>query len=64
MSGTDGNNHGIYFGYKPLKCKTKLNPILYVSKEAYYSDKLLADLQNIELRLIDCDEIGKMSAKT
>jgi len=45
MSGTDGNNHGIYFGYKLLKSQTKLEPILYVSKEAHYSNKRLADLQ-------------------
>ncbi len=61
MSGTDGNNHGIYFGYKLLKGQTRLDPILYVSKEAHYSNKRLADLQNIELRLIDCDEMGRMS---
>lgn len=60
MSGTDGNNHGIYFGYKLLKGKTQIDPILYVSKEAHYSNKRLADLQNIDMRLIDCDRMGRM----
>ncbi len=60
MSGTDGNNHGIYFGYKLLKRQTGLEPILYVSRESHYSNKRLADMQNIEVRLIDCDKMGRM----
>ena len=59
-SGTDGNNHGIYFGAKLLKNETGQEPILYVSKESHYSNKRLADLQNIECRLIDCDKMGRM----
>ncbi len=35
MSGTDGNNHGIYFGYKLLERATGLKPILYVSTESH-----------------------------
>lgn len=33
-SGTDGNNHGIYFGRKYLESKSSLEPIIYVSEEA------------------------------
>lgn len=60
MSGTDGNNHGIYFGYNYLKSLSKETPILYVSEESHYSNKRLAHLQNIETRLIPCDEYGAM----
>jgi len=60
MSGTDGNMHGMYFGTKQLLAQTKMLPICYVSEEAHYSIKKLADLQNLELRLIKCDESGKM----
>ena len=31
MSGTDGNNHGLYFGVNYLKKKTGMMPIAYVS---------------------------------
>ncbi|MCX5715285.1 MAG: aminotransferase class V-fold PLP-dependent enzyme [Candidatus Omnitrophica bacterium] len=60
MSGTDGNNHGMYFGVKQLLGETKMLPICYVSAEAHYSIKKLADLQNLELRIIKTDETGKM----
>ncbi|MCK9614098.1 MAG: aminotransferase class V-fold PLP-dependent enzyme [Candidatus Omnitrophica bacterium] len=60
MSGTDGNMHGMYFGVKQLLSQTKMLPICYVSEEAHYSIKKLADLQNLELRLIKADESGKM----
>lgn len=60
MSGTDGNAHGMYFGVKQLQSETKTLPICYVSEEAHYSIKKLADLQNLELRLIKADESGKM----
>ncbi|SFG67822.1 pyridoxal-dependent decarboxylase [Oribacterium sp. WCC10] len=60
FSGTDGNNHGIYFGANYLKKKTQKNPILYVSEEAHYSSKRLADLQNLELRIIPADVKGCM----
>lgn len=59
-SGTDGNNHGIYFGAKYLKNKTQLEPVVYVSDEAHYSNMRLADLQNLELRLIKSDAMGRM----
>ncbi|MFA5181164.1 MAG: aminotransferase class V-fold PLP-dependent enzyme [Syntrophales bacterium] len=59
-SGTDGNNHGIYFGVKYLLAKTKKRPIIYVSEEAHYSIKKLADLQNLELKLIPADKMGHM----
>lgn len=60
-SGTDGNNHGIYFGNTILKQKGK--PIMYVSKDAHYSNARLADLQGIELCFVDSDEEGKMEPK-
>lgn len=59
-SGTDGNMHGMYFGVKQLLGETKTLPICYVSEEAHYSIKKVADLQNLELRLIKADERGKM----
>jgi len=60
FSGTDGNNHGIYFGAKYLETKTKKKPILYVSDAAHYSSRRLADLQNLEMRLIPSDVHGRM----
>ena len=62
-SGTDGNNHGIYFGRKNLQKKSTLDPIIYVSEEAHYSIKKLADVQNTELRLIKTDKMGAMDLK-
>ena len=59
-SGTDGNNHGIYFGANYLKNKTKLEPIVYVSDEAHYSNMRLAHLQNLEVKLIKSDPMGRM----
>ena len=59
-SGTDGNNHGIYFGANYLKNKTKLEPVVYVSDEAHYSNMRLAHLQNLEMRLIKSDAMGRM----
>lgn len=59
-SGTDGNNHGVYFGKKVLQAKSNLPPIAYVSEEAHYSIKKLADVQGIELRLIKADPMGRM----
>lgn len=63
FSGTDGNNHGIYFGAKYLEHMTEQKPIVYVSKEAHYSNMRLCDLQNLELRLIDTDKLGRMDPK-
>ncbi|MCR4819138.1 MAG: aminotransferase class V-fold PLP-dependent enzyme [Fretibacterium sp.] len=60
FSGTDGNDHGIYFGSKYLEKKTKQKPIVYVSDAAHYSNMRLADLQNLELRLIPADVHGRM----
>jgi histidine decarboxylase len=62
-SGTDGNNHGIYFGVKYLLSKSSLKPVLYVSEEAHYSIKKLGDLQNLEMRLIPADVKGQMDIK-
>ncbi len=59
-SGTDGNNHGIYFGANYLRNKTKLEPIVYVSDEAHYSNMRLAHLQNLEVKLIKSDPMGRM----
>jgi histidine decarboxylase len=60
FSGTDGNNHGIYFGVKYLLSKSKLKPVLYVSEEAHYSIKKLGDLQNLDMRFIRADIKGRM----
>ncbi len=59
-SGTDGNNHGIYFGANYLRNKTGLQPILYVSDEAHYSNMRLAHLQNLDIRLVKSDAMGRM----
>lgn len=61
-SGSDGNNHGIYFGANCLKHQTGLEPILYVSDEAHYSNMRLAHLQNLETRLVRSDDMGRMMA--
>lgn len=60
MSGTDGNNHGIYFGVNYLKRKTGKMPIVYVSDEAHYSNYRLCDLQHLEVRLVKSDSMGRM----
>lgn len=59
-SGTDGNNHGIYFGAKYLYNKTGKKPIVYVSDEAHYSNMRICDLQNLDVRLIKSDAMGRM----
>lgn len=59
-SGTDGNNHGIYFGANYLKHQTQLEPIAYVSDEAHYSNMRLAHLQNLDIKLIKSDAMGRM----
>lgn len=58
--GTDGNNHGIYFGRKHLQAESPLPPVIYVSEEAHYSIKKLADVQNSELRLVKAKDMGQM----
>lgn len=60
FSGTDGNDHGIYFGAKYLEKKTKQKPVMYVSDAAHYSNMRLADLQNLDLVLVPADEHGRM----
>ena len=60
FSGTDGNNHGLYFGAKYLERKTGKKPVLYVSDAAHYSSRRLADLQNLDMRLIPSDVHGRM----
>ena len=60
QSGTDGNNHGIYFGANDLYNRTGKLPIVYVSDEAHYSNMRLCDLQNLEVRLIKSDAMGRM----
>ena len=60
MSGTDGNNHGIYFGVNYLKRKTGKMPVVYVSDEAHYSNYRLCDLQYLEVRLVKSDSMGRM----
>ena len=60
FSGTDGNNHGLYFGAKYLEKKTHRKPVVYVSDAAHYSSRRLADLQNLDLALISSDVHGRM----
>ena len=60
MSGTDGNNHGIYFGVNYLKHLTGKQPVVYVSDEAHYSNYRLCDLQHLDVRLIKSDDMGRM----
>lgn len=60
MSGTDGNNHGIYFGVNYLKKNTGKMPIIYVSDEAHYSNYRLCDLQHLDVKLIKSDAMGRM----
>ncbi len=62
MSGTDGNNHGIYFGVNYLKKKTGKMPVVYVSDEAHYSNYRLCDLQHLDVRLVGSDPMGRMIA--
>ncbi len=62
-SGTDGNSHGMYFGKKYLQSKSDKPPIVYVSEEAHYSIKKLADVQGMELRLIKADTMGRIDVR-
>ena len=59
-SGTDGNNHGIYFGANDLYNRTGKTPIVYVSDEAHYSNMRLCDLQHLDVRLVKSDPMGRM----
>lgn len=58
--GTDGNNHGVYFGVNHLRSLSSEPVIVYVSEEAHYSIKKIADLQNLEMRLISANVRGEM----
>ena len=60
FSGTDGNNHGLYFGAKYREKKTQKRPVVYVSESAHYSSRRLADMQNLEMKLIPSDVHGRM----
>lgn len=60
LSGSQGNNLGIYFGSRLLIKQTGLTPILYVSSEAHYSIKQLAELQQLETRVIQTQIDGQM----
>ena len=62
-SGTDGNQHGMYFGARYLLSKMPQRPVVYVSEEAHYSVKKLADVHNLELRLIPVDIMGHMDVR-
>lgn len=58
--GTDGNNHGVYFGKKILWERTGELPIVYTSAEAHYSNMRLADLQGLQVKRIPADAEGRM----
>ncbi|GGZ88291.1 aminotransferase class V-fold PLP-dependent enzyme [Novosphingobium arvoryzae] len=59
-SGTDGNNHGIYFGVNCLRAQSEDPPIVYVSQEAHYSIKKLTHLQQLDMRMIPTNIRGEM----
>lgn len=59
-SGTDGNMHAMYFGVNYIKSKVKTLPIVYVSAEAHYSIKRIADVMNLEIRIIPALPMGQM----
>ncbi|NTU57774.1 MAG: aminotransferase class V-fold PLP-dependent enzyme [Chlorobiaceae bacterium] len=58
--GTDGNNHGIYFGVNALSSYGDTKPILYVSEEAHYSIKRLGELQGLDMRQIPTNVRGEI----
>lgn len=60
FSGTDGNNHGIYFGVNYLQNTFGNMPAIYVSDEAHYSVVRLADIQNLDIHIIKSDSMGRM----
>ena len=45
-----------------MKKKTGKMPVAYVSDEAHYSNYRLCDVQNLDVRLIKSDEMGRMIA--
>ena len=48
-------------GYPELvRNQTQLEPVLYVSDEAHYSNMRLAHLQNLDMRLVASDSMGRM----
>ncbi len=58
--GTDGNNHGIYFGVNALRSQSEIKPLLYVSEDAHYSVKRLCDLQGLEMKQIPANIRGEI----
>lgn len=60
MSGTDGNNHGIYYGVNYLRNKTGKMPVVYVSDEAHYSNYRLCDVQHLDVKLVKSNDMGQM----
>ena len=62
-SGTDGNNHGIYFGVNFLSSQSDIKPVLYVSEEAHYSIMRISDLQGLEMRQIPTSIKGEMEVQ-
>ena len=69
--GTDGNQHGLYFGRKYLEDvaqqmgldEAHAKPILYVSREAHYSVLKLADILQLETCPIDAHPMGQMDVE-
>ena len=43
-----------------MEYKTQLKPILYVSTESHYSNMRLAELQQLDIKLIPTDDMGRM----
>ena len=39
---------------------TGKKPVMYVSEDAHYSNRRLANLQNLELVIVPADEHGRM----
>ncbi len=64
-SGTDGNMHAMYFGvnYIKSKIKNKTLPIVYVSAEAHYLIKRIADFMNLEVKIIPTHPMGQMDTR-
>lgn len=58
--GTDGNNHGLYFGMNFLKQLSDKSPIVYLSEEAHYSNTRLLDLQQLDVRYVATTPMGNM----
>jgi histidine decarboxylase len=57
-SGTEGNMQGLYVGREYLK-----NPIFYTSKDSHYSIFKIANILNLETKVINTTEMGEMDYK-